>query len=213
MSACALTPVIVQSPTAVPAGTACGAEGPCCQLKAPSSAVAPGARKRTSKKTNKRLEEIATELGVDYILEGSVRKSGQRLRVAAQLIDAADETHLWAESYDYHLSDILTLQNTIADAIANQIELKLTLEKKELLVRPRRVAPGAHDAYVRGLYQLRKLSREGAEKAITHFEDATQKDASYALAYAGASSSCSDDVLRCSVGGYAESEGGGDEGY
>ena len=137
------------------------------------------------KKTNKRLEEIATELGVDYILEGSVRKSGQRLRVAAQLIDAADETHLWAESYDYHLSDILTLQNTIAEAIANQIELKLTLEKKELLVRPRRVAPGAHDAYLRGLYQLRKLSREGAEKAITHFEDATQKDASYALAYAG----------------------------
>ena len=167
------------------------------------------------KKTNKRLEEIATELSVDYILEGSVRKSGQRLRVAAQLIDAADETHLWAESYDYHLSDILTLQNTIAEAIANQIELKLTLEKKELLVRPRRVAPGAHDAYLRGLYQLRKLSREGAEKAITHFEDATQKDASYALAYAGLARAhlALTTFYVAPLEGMPKVKGGGDEGY
>ena len=137
------------------------------------------------KKTHKRLGQIATELGVDYILEGSVRKSGHRLRVAAQLIDTSDETHLWAETYEHHLRNVLTLQNSIAQAIATQIQLKLTPEKKERLASPSLIVPAAHDAYLRGLYQLRKLTREGAEKAVTYFEEAIQKGSNYALAYAG----------------------------
>lgn len=137
------------------------------------------------KKTNKRLEQIASELGVDYIVEGSVRRSGQRLRVSVQLIDASDETHLWAETYEHHLRNILSLQNNIAQAIASQIELKLTPEKKQQLASPHAIAAEAHEAYLRGLHQLRKLTREGAEKAVMHFDDAIRQDSSYALAYAG----------------------------
>jgi tetratricopeptide (TPR) repeat protein len=136
------------------------------------------------KKSGKRVDQIATELGVDYILEGSVRRSGQRLRVTVQLIDPTDETHLWAETYEHHLRNALTLQNNIAQAIASQIELKLTPEKKEQLASSHAIVPEAHEAYLRGLHQLRRLTREGAEKAVTHFEDAILRDSSYALAYA-----------------------------
>lgn len=137
------------------------------------------------KSTEKSAHEIGQELGVDYILEGSVRRSGQRVRVAAQLISVSDETHLWAEAFERHLRDVLASQNDIAQAIASGIGLKLTPEEQARLACARPINPEAHEAYLRGLHQFRKLTREGAEKAIAHFQEAVRKDAGYALAYVG----------------------------
>lgn len=137
------------------------------------------------KQTDKGAGQIGRELGVDYILEGRVRRSGQRVRVTAQLIQVNDQTHLWAETYEHHLRDILVLQNKIALAIAKEIKLKLTPEEQERLAGAGVVDPQAHEVYLRGLHQLRKLTREGAEKAVAHFEQAVRQDLRYALAYVG----------------------------
>jgi TolB-like protein/Flp pilus assembly protein TadD len=137
------------------------------------------------KQTDKGANQIGRELGVDHILEGSVRRSGQRVRVTAQLIQVSDQTHLWAETYEQHRRDILVLQNKIAQAIAMEIKLKLRPEEQERLARVRTVNPEAHETYLRGLHQLRKLTREGAEKAVAHFEQAVRKDSCYALAHVG----------------------------
>ena len=134
------------------------------------------------KKASKRVHEIARELRVDYILEGSVRRFGQRVRVAVQLIDAGDETCLWTETSENHLRDILTVENNIAQLVASHIQLQVTAEKPPSAPP---VEPEAHESCLRGRHQLRKLTREGAEKAIVHFEEAIRKDSACKLAYVG----------------------------
>lgn len=137
------------------------------------------------KGTKKTVPEIAHELHVDGVVEGSVQRSGNQVRITAQLIDAANDRHLWASAYDRDLRDVLTLQGEVAQAIANEVKIKLTPQEQIHLAKARPVKPEAHEAYLRGLYELRKLRPESIEQAIHYFQQALVLDSEDALAYAG----------------------------
>lgn len=102
------------------------------------------------------LDEIARELGVGYVLEGSVRRAGERVRINVQLVDVRAKDHVWARSYDRRLEDLFTVQSEIARAIAGELEAELTPAVEEQIGRARTVVPGAYEAYVRGLYHFRQ---------------------------------------------------------
>src|SRR5262245_23472303 len=137
--------------------------------------------------TKKPLAEVARELNVDAVVEGAVVRSGQHVRITAQLIHAATDRHLWARGYDRNLGDIVTLQGDVARAIAQAIEVALTPQELARLTSPRRVNPKAHDAYLRARYYLYKQTPRAYAKALLHFEQAIAEDPTYALAYAGLS--------------------------
>ena len=139
----------------------------------------------TYKSTKKRLPEIARELNVDAVVEGSVMRSGNRVQVTAQLIQASTDTHLWAQTYDSELSDLLTLQNQVAQAIVEQVAVKLTPEEQGRLRTVHLASPEAHEAYLLGRYYWNKRTAEGFNKAVEYFLLATKKDPQYALPYAG----------------------------
>ena len=132
------------------------------------------------------LPEIARELNVDAVVEGSVLHSGERVRVTAQLIGATPERHLWAESYERDLGNVLALHSEVAQAIARKIEIAVTPEEQTRLARVRPVNPEAHEAYLKGQYYLNMgVHDERFNKAIDYFNEAIEKDPAYALAYAG----------------------------
>src|SRR5579864_3758537 len=135
----------------------------------------------------KALPEIARELSVDAIVEGSVIRSGQRVRVTAQLVQASTDQHLWAETYDRDLDDILKLQGEVADAIAQQVRAQLTPTQQSQLRLAHVVNPAAYDDYLRGrLYFTNEFTKPDSLRKAQHcFEDAMQKDPNFALAYAG----------------------------
>jgi len=139
------------------------------------------------KGTKKALPAIARELNVDAIVEGSVIRSGPRVRVTAQLIRASTDQHLWAETYDRDLGDILMLQGEVADAIAQQVRAQLTPNQHSQLRLAHVVNPAAYDDYLRGrLYFTNEFTNpDSLGKAQRYFEDAIQKDSNFALAYAG----------------------------
>jgi TolB-like protein/Tfp pilus assembly protein PilF len=139
------------------------------------------------KGAHKSLPEIARELNVDAIVEGSVLSSGGKVRITAQLIYAPDDLHLWAATYDRSLSDVLLLQSEVARTIADQIKVTLTPKEELQLTGARRVDPVAQDAYLRGRYywQQRDTAPENLEKALEYFEQALEHDPRYALAYVG----------------------------
>jgi TolB-like protein/DNA-binding winged helix-turn-helix (wHTH) protein len=139
------------------------------------------------KGAKKALPEIARELRVDAIVEGSVIRSGQRVRVTAQLVQASTDQHLWAETYDRDLYDILKLQGEVADAIAQQVRAQLTPTQQSQLRLAHVVNPEAYDDYLRGrLYFTNEFTKpDSLRKAQHYFEDAMQKDPNFALAYAG----------------------------
>ncbi len=137
------------------------------------------------KRTEKPLPEIARELAVDGVVEGSVLRAGERVRITAQLIRAATDEHLWAESYERDLQDILSLQSEVAQAIAREIKMKLTPGEQERLASTCPVDPKAHEAYLKGLYYFNKYSPDAFEKAALFYQVALEKDPNYALAYAG----------------------------
>ena len=137
------------------------------------------------KGAKKRIDQIGKELGVDYVLEGTVRHSGDRVRVSAQLIQVKDQTHLWAKNYERDLGDILALQQEVAVAIADEVEIKLTPEQKAHPSDARPVNARAHEAYLEGRYYLARARGSELEKALNYFQQAIQLDSSYALAYAG----------------------------
>ncbi len=137
------------------------------------------------KDVKKPLPEIAQALGVDGILEGSVQRSGDRVRITAQLIRAATDTHLWAESYERDTRDVLTLQAEVAQAVARAINVALTPEESTHLARARPVNPEAYEAYLKGQSHWYWLSREHLDIALEYFELALQKDPACALAYVG----------------------------
>jgi len=140
------------------------------------------------KDTKKPLREIARELNVDAVVEGTVARSGSHLRVTANLVQASPEKHLWAESYESEVGDALTLQGEIAQAVAREIQVKLTQQEQNLLAAATRVNPEAHDLYLRGLYSMRGAESAGAsEKAIKYFQQAIEKDPNYAVAYSALS--------------------------
>jgi TolB-like protein len=137
------------------------------------------------KGVRKPLREIARELEVDVIVEGTVLRAGRRVRITAQLIDAPKETHLWAESYERHLRDVLTLQSEVAQAIAREIRVKLTPQERAHLGQPHPVDPEAYEAYLKGRYHWNRRSGEALPKAVESFRRAIAKDPTYAASYSG----------------------------
>ena len=137
------------------------------------------------KDAHKPLPQIAKELNVDAVVEGSVLRAGDRVRITAQLILAATDTHLWAESYDRDLRDVLGLQKEVARNIAQQIQVTLTPQEKTVLASNHQVDPEVHDLYLQGLYHLGKGDEKQLVQAIEYFERSTAKDPGYAPAYAG----------------------------
>jgi TolB-like protein/Tfp pilus assembly protein PilF len=137
------------------------------------------------KGTTKPVPEIARELNVEAVVEGSVQWSGDRVRVTAQLIGAPTDTHLWAESYDRDLRDVLALQDDVARAIASQIKVKLTPQEQVRLASAHRANPEAHEAYLKGRYYWNKRSRGEVKKSLEYFQRAIEIDPTYPLAYAG----------------------------
>ncbi len=137
------------------------------------------------KKTDKPLPQIARELNVDAVIEGSVLRAGDRVRITAQLIQAATDRHLWAETYDRDLRDVLALQDEVARAIASEIKVKLTPQEQTRLASARQVNPEAHELYLKGRYYWNKRTPDTLKKSLEYFEQAIEKDPSYAPAYAG----------------------------
>jgi TolB-like protein/Flp pilus assembly protein TadD len=137
------------------------------------------------KRTDKRLDQIGQELNVNHIVEGSVRRSGDRVRITAQLVRVSDQTHLWAHSYERDLRDILALQSEVARAICNEIQVKLAPQHWARNVSALPANRQAYEAYLRGRYCLDKRTQEGIQKVIDYFQEAIVHDSRYALAYAG----------------------------
>jgi len=137
------------------------------------------------KGTKKPLPEIARELNVDGLVEGTVSRAGNHLRITANLLQASPEKHLWAESYESDIGDVLALQGQVARAIAREIQVKLTPEEQKLLGYARPVNPQAHDDYLKGRYLCDKDTREPVEKGIKYFELAIQEAPLDPLGYAG----------------------------
>jgi eukaryotic-like serine/threonine-protein kinase len=137
------------------------------------------------KYTTKSAAQIGKELGVNYILEGSLTRSGDRLRVRAQLIQAEEQTHMWAEEYDRNLTDVLAMESDVAKAIAQQIQLRLTGQERERLERVRPVNPEAYEKYSEGRYHWNKRTPDEILRSVSYFEQAIQKDPNYAAALAG----------------------------
>jgi Tfp pilus assembly protein PilF len=137
------------------------------------------------KGTHKPLPQIANELNVDAVVEGTVMRVGNRVRITAELVQVSTDHHLWADTYESPIGDVLALQNRVSSAIADEIRINLTEEDKERLAKKPAVGPEAYEDYLKGRYYWNKRSGEGFTKAIGYFEQATRRDPQYALAYAG----------------------------
>jgi len=138
------------------------------------------------KGTNKPLREIASELNVDGVIEGTVLRSGNRVRITAQLIRAATDQHLWAETYEGNVEDVLRLQDAVARAIVAEIRVKLGPEEEARLGKSPSVNPAAYEAYLRGRYQFYdRWTKAGFVSASHYFEEAIARDPQYAPPYAG----------------------------
>jgi len=137
------------------------------------------------KNTDKSLPEIAKSLKVDAVVEGSVQRVGDRVKITARLVQAHTDQELWGRSYDRDLSDVLGLQHEVAEAIAASIAV--TLKPAEGHQKVHSVDPVAHEAYLKGLYYWNKRTPDGLNKALQYFQQAINKDPNYALAYAGLS--------------------------
>lgn len=130
-------------------------------------------------------DQIAQELRVDYILEGSLRRESNRLRISAQLIQAKDQTHLWAANYDRDMRDVLKVESEVADAIARQIEIKLPPATLARLASDHTIDPEAYQLYLQGRFFLNKRTAEGLERSGDLFQRAIAIDPNYVKAYAG----------------------------
>jgi TolB-like protein/DNA-binding winged helix-turn-helix (wHTH) protein len=136
------------------------------------------------KHSTKGVDQIGYELGVSYILEGSARREGGRVRITAQLIQVRDQSHLWAAEYDRELQSVLGIQTEVASAIGDEVRLKLTPAQRARATL-RVVNPEAYEAYLKGRYFMEKWTDEGTRVGREYFQQALQKDPNYALAYAG----------------------------
>jgi TolB-like protein/Tfp pilus assembly protein PilF len=135
------------------------------------------------KHSDKTVRQIGSELGVDYVVEGSVRRDGDRVRVTAQLIRTADQIHLWAENFDRTVGKIIEIQSDVAAAVAAQVKLKVRREQNGKPASRRDTE--AYDLYLRGRYHVARVTRSDLVQAISCFEDATARDPQFALAYSG----------------------------
>jgi TolB-like protein/DNA-binding winged helix-turn-helix (wHTH) protein/Flp pilus assembly protein TadD len=137
------------------------------------------------KGTKKTLPEIGRELNVDGIVTGAVVRSGERVRVDAQLIEATTDRLVWARTYERNLGDVIALQNEIARAVANEVQVKLTPRERAHLLRDESVDPQTYELYLKGRYFWSKRGEDSIRKSIDYFQQAIQRDPNYALAYAG----------------------------
>src|SRR5580692_4179060 len=137
------------------------------------------------KHAHKPLPQIARELNVDAIVEGTVLRSGDRVRITAQLIDATADKHLWSQSYEGELKDTLALQNQVARAIADQIRIKLNPQEQAALKIARVVNPEAYESYLKGRYFWNKRTPDSLKVALAYFNQAIDEDPNYAQAYSG----------------------------
>ncbi|HXJ88828.1 MAG TPA: winged helix-turn-helix domain-containing protein [Candidatus Binatia bacterium] len=137
------------------------------------------------KHSTKAVDQIGRELGVNYILEGSARREGGRLRVTAQLIQVRDQSHVWAAEYDREMQSVLQVQSEVANAIGKEVRLKLAPDQPLQARNPQAVNPEAYEAYLKGRYFIEKWTEEGTRVGREYFEQAIRKDPGYALAYAG----------------------------
>jgi TolB-like protein/DNA-binding winged helix-turn-helix (wHTH) protein len=134
-----------------------------------------------------RLDQIGRDLSVQYVLENSLRQSGDHMRLTAQLVQTQDQSHLWSQDYDYPASDILTVQNAVAKAVAREIRLRLTPQQQTGAAQSQPVNPEAFDAYLHGYYHFQRNTDNDTNMAAKYYERATQLDPSYALAWVGLS--------------------------
>src|SRR6266481_5945355 len=135
------------------------------------------------KHKDERLDQIGRELSVQYVLENSLRQSGEHLRITSQLLQVKDQSHLWSHDYDYHAQDILTVQDDVAKAVAREIQLRLTAQQEAQLAGSQPVNPEAFDAYLQGHYFFERNTDKDTDMAAKYYERATQLDPSYALAW------------------------------
>jgi TolB-like protein/Tfp pilus assembly protein PilF len=131
--------------------------------------------------------EIARRLNVDAVIEGSVSRSGERVRITARLIDAREDEQLWAETFERSSRDVLSLQAELAGAIARAIDVRLTPTERSRLTTAKAVNPAAHDAYLRGRFFFNRPSDENLQKAISQYEEAVKLSPDFSLAYSGLS--------------------------
>ncbi len=135
--------------------------------------------------TNVSIPEIAQRLQVEMVLEGSVVRSGDRVRITAQLIDARTNQHLWAEEYDRDVRDVLALQGEVAREVARNISATVTPKERKQLTNPRQVNVAAYEAYLKGRFYWNKRTADGMKKGSEYFQQAIAKDPNYGLAYSG----------------------------
>jgi len=136
---------------------------------------------------DQRLDQIGRDLSVQYVLENSLRASGNHVRVTVQLLQVKDQSHLWAQDYDYRPRDILSLEDDVAKSVAREIQIRLTSQQQADLTRLRPVNAEAFDAYMEGHFFLDRDSAGDLNRAASYFEQAIQLDSSYALAWVGLS--------------------------
>ena len=137
------------------------------------------------KGARKPLPQIARELNVDAVVEGTVLRSGDQVRITAQLIEASTDKHLWSQSYEGELRDTLALQNRVATAIADQIRINLTPQEQAALKNVKVVNPEAYESYLKGRYFWNKRTADGLKVALAYFKQTIEEDPKYAQAYSG----------------------------
>ncbi len=137
------------------------------------------------KHADRDIDRLRQELGADYVLEGSLRRAGERVRVTAQLIQAVDQTHVWAETYERDLGDVLVLESEVARAVARAIALKLTPDAQARLASARSVRPESYQDYLRGRYFFNRKTEAALRLALGYFQRAVAADPGYAPAYTG----------------------------
>ncbi len=137
------------------------------------------------KNTTKRISEISRELSAGTLVEGSVRKAGNRVRITVQLIDSKTEGHVWAESYDRQLDDIFAMQTEIAEQVARSLEVKLLPRERNYIQKRPTENVEAYTLYLKGRNYVNERTRRGFERAMKYFEEAVDRDRNYASAYTG----------------------------
>lgn len=158
------------------------------------------------KQGGKGISQIAKELAVNYALEGSVRRHGERVRISVALIRASDQTSLWTQAYERDLRDILKLQAELAEIVAKEIAVKVSDRERTRLARASRVDPQAYSAYLRGRYLWNRRTPDSLQRAIRCFEEAIAQDPGYPLAHAGLAD-CYALLTSIHVGAIAPKEG------